>query len=189
MQRIYRNQNMGKTHCKRGHEFTPENTYVYKGHRTCKKCQGMWFKDNVQRVNLIKSAWSKKNPEKVKEAACKWYNNNTDLAIQRNRVCRKNKPEVYKAAKARRRAKVKGSGGSFSAAEWILLCTLYNNKCLCCKRKEILEADHIVPVSKGGTSNIENIQPLCRSCNARKRAKTIDYRNQPESPAIVQGNE
>lgn len=24
--------------CNQGHEFTPENTYVYRGHRCCRKC-------------------------------------------------------------------------------------------------------------------------------------------------------
>lgn len=27
-----------RTHCKRGHEFDEENTYNYKGHRSCKSC-------------------------------------------------------------------------------------------------------------------------------------------------------
>jgi hypothetical protein len=27
-----------QTHCKRGHEFTPENTYVRRGMRTCRQC-------------------------------------------------------------------------------------------------------------------------------------------------------
>lgn len=28
-----------RTHCKRGHEFTPENTYLTKaGHRVCREC-------------------------------------------------------------------------------------------------------------------------------------------------------
>jgi len=27
-----------KTHCKRGHPFSKENTYKYENHRTCRKC-------------------------------------------------------------------------------------------------------------------------------------------------------
>ena len=27
-----------KTHCPKGHEYTPENTYTWKGHRNCKTC-------------------------------------------------------------------------------------------------------------------------------------------------------
>jgi hypothetical protein len=27
------------THCKRGHEFTPENTHLYQGRRYCRACQ------------------------------------------------------------------------------------------------------------------------------------------------------
>jgi hypothetical protein len=33
-----------QTHCKRGHEFTPENTYVYKTSRICKTCRRAWDK-------------------------------------------------------------------------------------------------------------------------------------------------
>ena len=31
--------NRAKTHCVRGHEYTPENTYVWSGRRYCRECR------------------------------------------------------------------------------------------------------------------------------------------------------
>lgn len=38
-----------------------------------------------------------------------------------------------------------------------------------------LEVDHIVPLSKGGTDHIENLQLLCGSCNRIKGNRGMDY--------------
>lgn len=58
----------------------------------------------------------------------------------------------------------------------------YNYSCLRCNKKDIeLTIDHIIPLSKGGSNNIDNIQPLCRSCNSLKGTKVIDYRNERNS--------
>lgn len=38
-----------------------------------------------------------------------------------------------------------------------------------------LTADHIIPVSKGGTDDADNIQALCYSCNAIKGDRDMDY--------------
>lgn len=40
-----------------------------------------------------------------------------------------------------------------------------------------LTPDHVVPLSRGGTNYIDNIQPLCGPCNSQKHAKTIDFRS------------
>lgn len=41
--------------------------------------------------------------------------------------------------------------------------------CKVCGSTIDLCIDHIVPVSKGGGDELDNLQVLCRSCNSRKR--------------------
>jgi len=44
-------------------------------------------------------------------------------------------------------------------------------KCKHCKSSQELQIDHIMPVSKNGTNDIENLQVLCRPCNLSKGVK------------------
>lgn len=79
----------------------------------------------------------------------------------------------------KRRARIKGNGGSHTAAEWQAIKAAQEYRCLACGKQEPaikLTLDHILPVSKGGTDNADNIQGLCGPCNNHKKARHIDYR-------------
>jgi len=79
----------------------------------------------------------------------------------------------------RYKARKKNAEGSHTLGEWELLKKQYNHTCPCCHKSEpkiTLTEDHIIPLSKGGSDYIENIQPLCRRCNRDKYTKVIKYK-------------
>lgn len=45
---------------------------------------------------------------------------------------------------------------------------LWGSPCVICGTTGDTEIDHVIPRSRGGSNRIENLQPLCRVCNAIK---------------------
>ena len=131
-------------------------------------------------------AWRKNNPEKMRanrekkrEWDLRYRQRNREKLVERKRIWSQANPEKVKAIRAKRRAREKGAIGHFSAAEWLTLKERYGGECLCCGNAEPgvkLTVDHVMPLSRGGSNNITNIQPLCLPCNVSKAVKATDYR-------------
>jgi len=180
-------------------EFSPEKRHSDGLSSQCKRCRAdrmnVYRADNPHKY----SEWVKSNQDRRKSQQANWYQGKRDQQIERVRHWRKNNPDkrraqisAYRKAKPdkirlighRRRARQYQQGGSFTEQQWLDLKAQYNNMCLCCKRQEpvvSLTADHIVPIARGGSSYIDNIQPLCFDCNRRKNVRTIDYRDESSS--------
>lgn len=92
-------------------------------------------------------------------------------SVARMRDYRIKNPERVVAWKQKRRALEFGAPGHFTHEEWIEMKELFDNKCAICGVATKMTVDHKIPLSKGGTNFIENIQPLCMPCNSRKSAK------------------
>lgn len=63
-------------------------------------------------------------------------------------------------------------------SEWLSMVQFFNYVCCNCESEVIggiPTKDHIIGIKDGGTSNIRNLQPLCRQCNLSKKDNT-DYR-------------
>ena len=132
--------------------------------------------------------WKEEHPDYDRE----WQKNHRANKNASQRLWVKKNLSKVKALSAKRAARIAKSGGSFTSTEWETLQRKYHNRCVGCGLSEMqiktlkrsLVPDHVIPVSKGGTSNISNIQPLCHcykrgsrgGCNNRKRDTVIDYR-------------
>ena len=159
----------------------------------CRSCHvansTKWNKDNPEKYREIFRRHRKKHPRgslsdtikaslRMKNAI--WDKANREKKNERNRRYRKLHPEKNTERHQVRRARILNAGGKFTAAQWKALKEKYEYTCLRCERREPeikLTPDHVLPLSKGGRNDIENIQPLCISCNASKQAKHIDYRS------------
>lgn len=100
--------------------------------------------------------------------------------VEEIRQWRKRYPDKARAKskhdKLRRRAARADAEGSHTEEEWRAVLGLYGYKCLRCDATVDLARDHIVPLSIGGSDYANNLQPLCRSCNASKGKRYVDYR-------------
>jgi 5-methylcytosine-specific restriction endonuclease McrA len=107
----------------------------------------------------------------------------TALNSKKYYQCRRNNGEVKRytplpGAKAHssriRRAREK-LAGVFPKDEWKALCNKLGNRCAKCGSVGDITIDHIVALSKGGTNNIDNLQPLCMQCNCNKFTRDDKY--------------
>lgn len=160
----------------RKENYNGENHPLWKGGKkkfTCKNCEEVFYdypsrdREFCSKECASSYKWKgDKNPnwkggltntkEKKREYQRKWW---------------KNHPEKLRHKKRRRYARKKGADGDYTLKEWKELKEKFNHKCPKCGKEEPeieLTVDHIVPLSKGGNNDIDNIQPLCRKCNAQK---------------------
>lgn len=54
------------------------------------------------------------------------------------------------------------------AKRYIKTLEAFGNACANCGSKNGLHIDHMVPVAKGGKTVVENLIPLCQTCNLQK---------------------
>jgi 5-methylcytosine-specific restriction endonuclease McrA len=137
--------------------------------------------EHKEEISEYKKNWAEENEESVAASKRKYYELNRDETIARSKQWAEANPEKVRQAHAdngrKRRAAKHASPGSFTAEEFEALCERYGNRCLACgDTSATLQADHVVPPTRGGSNDIGNIQPLCGACNRKKFVSVIDYR-------------
>ncbi len=99
-------------------------------------------------------------------------------AKERNRILQQKKEREAFAIvnyNHKKRIFVKEHHSNVTLQDWKNILNKQNNICLSCNQlfsdKNKPTQDHIIPLSRGGWHNKENIQALCLKCNSKKGAK------------------
>lgn len=127
-------------------------------------------KDDIRQRNI---EWRNNNKDRVKELLKQYTKKNKDKIIRE----RKENLERSRGYNAKRRAKMRQSGGSFKKKDIDDMFVAQSGLCVACGVNLITSGyhiDHKIPLSKGGTNWIDNIQLLCPSCNLSKNNKDYD---------------
>lgn len=154
--------------------------------KKCTRCQRMKDKFPKQAAkkdglsSWCTDCWSDYNKlrmtnEEYRAKVTKWGTENK-RKYRRNEAFKIEERKRHLRYEHTRRARKLANGGSYTQEEWQALCGYYGNKCLACGGQDPLTVDHVIPISKGGSNDISNIQPLCKRCNDIKYDKTTDYR-------------
>ena len=165
----------------------------------CKMCEKEYRKNNKEKLKEYFKEYYKNNKDKIKKNTKEYQENNKEKVREykkeyRSRDKTKNMMKEYLKEyqknnkdkmifySSQRRVLRAGNGGSYTQEQYREMLEYFEYKCAYTGEsiEDNLHIDHIIPVSKGGTSYIWNLIPVTPSANMSKSNKNIEdwYREQ-----------
>lgn len=131
-----------------------------------------WQENNSDLVKQYKQKNYNKNKEKYHSVANERYHTPEGKAKYQARVKKYSATEKGKLTnrtkRARRKALKQNLLSDYTPKQWEQCKKVFNGECAYCGKYNELTQDHFLPITKGGEYTINNILPVCRSCNSSK---------------------
>lgn len=136
-------------------------------------------RDSIREYNRN---YRQKNASRLNAQQREYYQANKEMFAKRRSKWRANNPHAVSAAAARRaRAELEGNATpELIEAKWeasdksCLLCGQPIDDSLPPRHPMSRTLEHVTPIARGGTNDIDNIDFAHHSCNSSKGAKTLD---------------
>jgi len=135
-----------------------------------------WYRRNKQHKAEISAQWRAKNKHRIRFVQAQYRANNKQELMHKRSQWAADNPHLVRANAQRQRAK-RHNAPVYTITLKDLIRVL-TSPCAIpeCANSDI-EMDHIIPLSRGGTHGIGNLQSLCSHHNRTKHNKTmVEYR-------------
>jgi 5-methylcytosine-specific restriction endonuclease McrA len=123
---------------------------------------------NADKARAAMQRWRERHRQAHRAENAAYYARHAERLKARIAEYHRANPAVVSAKSNKHRALRLAAEGAFTAAEWNEVVRSYRGRCAYCGVVAVLEPDHRVALSRGGSNRIENILPACHRCNARK---------------------
>jgi len=131
----------------------------------------IWYQENKEAIAENKRIKRLENIDKYIAQERASYQRNKEARRAYGKQYTKNNLDKCRIKNQERRARIAASNNfKITVKE---LSKINNSPCSFCSAPAPSDADHIIPLSRGGNHGIGNLQPLCDNCNSTKYNKTI----------------
>lgn len=172
-----------RVECLKCEKVKPESAFMKSRPDTCRKCIEKGRTRDPDKRAASRRRYQASHREMRAAKAVEFIKNNTDVVRARDRSRRAEKriwerefyaknPEKRAVRNAIYHHRTRSAKGECSAAQLRGRFSMFGNKCAYCGG--LAEAaDHVIPVSRGGTNWPSNFRPACTTCNSSKGSRLL----------------
>lgn len=132
--------------------------------------------------------WGRNNPAEIAAAVNNWHSADSKTKNARYATITTARGVMYHALKLglissaevscfdQQQRRDRQKRGYISSQNRKAVLQRDNHRCLLCGSQDNLTVAHITPISRGGNSEIENLQTLCSPCRKDNHASSVDFR-------------
>ncbi len=131
-----------------------------------------------EEIRKRSKAYKEAHREEIRQKAKEYHECNKVTITEKARLYRQTErgKEVGRIHTIRRRSRKKELPDTLTVSEWKVILQSQNNYCAGCATEFTglipPQMDHIIPITKGGSTTKENVQALCEHCNMSKGNRT-----------------
>lgn len=129
--------------------------------------------NNKDAENAKHREWYWRNVDEQREKSIAYQVEHKEEMREYGKRYRKEHPEIGRACRHRRTARLNGNGGDHTGKDELWQYDVQGGKCFWCGNElnGVYQIDHIIPITKGGGNGRDNIDCACGDCNRSKKDK------------------